>query len=61
VKPIRITSSQLLYEFDLLKNRLKNRSPMTYEEVLELERKEELPKPHPLFHVVEGDVELGER
>lgn len=61
VKPIEITSGQLFYEFDVLKSRLKKRSPRRYEEVLELGRKGELPKPHPLFCVVEGAVELWER
>lgn len=62
VRPIKVTKGQLLYEFHDLKERLKNRAPNKYKEVLKkTERKEHHPQPHPLFIVVDGEVELWEK
>ena len=61
VRPITITTGQLMYEFNVLKNRLRNRSPEKYQEVVELERDQKHPRPHPLFLAIEGDVEQWEK
>ena len=62
VSPIKVTKGQLLYEFHILKDRLKNRAPNKYKAVLKkIERKEHTPQPHPLFIMVEGEVEPWEK
>lgn len=61
VEPIKITKGQILYEFHILKERVKGRDPKKYKEVLELERKGRRPKSHPLFVVIEGEVEPWEK
>ena len=61
VSPITVTDGQLLYEFHILKNRLKSRSPKMYCNVLKLERSETRPTPHPLFIVIKGAVESWEK
>ena len=50
---IPCTRGQLLYEWSHLRKKLQQRDPNRYRE---LERVEE-PEPHPLFAIVEGDVE----
>lgn len=61
LEPIRITKGQLLYEFEILKERLKHRAPQRYEELLGLEITERCPKPHPIFVVIEGEEEPWEK
>ena len=62
VSPIKVTKGQLLYEFHILKERLKNRDPNKYKEVRKkIERRENHTHPHPLFIVVDGEVELWEK
>jgi len=57
VPRIPVTSGQVRYEFQHLLDKLKIRDPARYEV---LKGEAEL-KVHPLFHVVEGDVEQWER
>ena len=52
VEPIKITEGQLVYELEILKERLKQRDPKKYEELLKLEEAESHPKPHPIFVVI---------
>ena len=54
---IQITSNQIEYEYKLLMERLKKRSPIKYNENL---GKNEIIFSHPLFVIVEGDIELWE-
>jgi hypothetical protein len=61
VNPINVTKGQLLYEFHSLKERLKTRALNKYKEILKIERTEHLPQPHPLFRVIDGDVESWEK
>ena len=61
VNPIKVTKDQLIYEFYILKERLRIRAHKRYEKVLKLERSENHPKPHPLFVVLEGEVEPWEK
>nr|MBC7245760.1 DNA lyase [Chloroflexota bacterium] len=52
-----VTDGQLRYEFCLLKQKLKRRDPAHYEAIAEID----LPRPHPLFVVVSGDIASWER
>ena len=62
VSPIKVTYGQLLYEFHILKERLKIRSPDKYRNFLQMiERREIPPQPHPSFIMVDGEVELWEK
>ncbi len=61
VPPIPVTVGQLLYEWGLLKERVRTRSPPTYTTLLAVETQEPRPAPHPLFVLVEGAVEPWER
>jgi len=61
IEPISITEGQLIYEFKLLKNRLKVRDPEKYRELLKLENIGGYPRPHPIFIVTGGDVEPWEK
>lgn len=54
---IQITSNQIEYEYKLLMERLKKRSPIKYNENL---GKDVIIFSHPLFVIVEGDIELWE-
>jgi hypothetical protein len=54
---ITVTSGQLRYEMEHLKNKLKVRDKARYEVIVEITE----PEPHPLFIVVEGEVEIWER
>jgi len=58
---INVTVGQLLYESHLLLGRLKRRSPTQYEVILKLTRNEKYLQPHPLFILVEGEVEPWEK
>lgn len=57
-KPVKIqvTSGQLAYETNHLLNKLKTREPNRYKEVSSLSTFE----PHPIFTIVEGDIETWE-
>ena len=61
VEKIKLTNGQLFYEFKILKERMKKRDPMKYREILKLEEEGDCVEPHPLFTLVEGDVEPWER
>ncbi|NPD90361.1 MAG: hypothetical protein HGN29_16735 [Asgard group archaeon] len=54
---IPITKGQLNYEFDHLKKKLKRRDIETYEQIVLIENIE----PHPIFEVLEGDIEAWEK
>jgi hypothetical protein len=61
IEKIKITSGQIKYEYKILKERIKKRSPKKYQEILKQEINGEFPKPHPLFTIIEGDVEQWEK
>ena len=50
---IPCTRGQLLYEWNHLKEKLRLRDPRRYGEAENIEE----PEPHPMFSIVEGDVE----
>jgi len=54
-----ITDGQLRYELDILMERLQKRTPKKHQENLQIE--EDIPRPHPLFRVVEGPPEPWEK
>jgi len=54
---IDVTRGQLIYEWKHLRTKLASRSP----EVLRKWRDVRFPKAHPLFRVIEGDLEAWER
>ncbi len=54
---IEETTGQLLYEWQHLKEKLKRRAPKRYEELQSIH----IPRPHPLFRIVPGDVQAWER
>lgn len=56
-KKITATSGQLDYELSHLKSKLKVRDAERYKELKSLTS----PRPHPMFRVVEGDVEMWEK
>jgi len=60
VNPINVTEGQLKYEFKLLLERLENRDPPRYK-IFDLNQREIIPRPHPLFLPIEGDVEPWEK
>jgi hypothetical protein len=61
VSMINISKEQLAYEFEILKNRVRGRDHTKFLELLEFGKKESYPKPHPLFHVIDGKVALWEK
>lgn len=54
---IEETEGQLLYEWEHLKRKLRERAPAHYRQL----RKIKFPDPHPLFCIVPGDVRDWER
>lgn len=60
VSKIEITDGQLFHEKRILMERLACRAPQKYDELKDREHSEDAPTPHPLFTVVEGDVEPWE-
>ncbi len=60
VEPIKVTKGQLLFELEILKERLRERDTMKFRE-LELETSRCYPRPHPIFEVVDGEVEPWEK
>lgn len=57
---IEITSDQIRYEIEILKARLSVRAPKKHAELIEMENEPSFPRPHPIFRVVDGDVEPWE-
>lgn len=55
--PISVTSKQVAYEWEHLGNKLKQRSPEIHKNWIEAA----VWDPHPLFIVVDGDIEPWER
>jgi len=51
------TDGQLLWEWGHLKAKLNNRSP----ELLKTLEHVKIPEPHPMFHIIEGEVQSWER
>lgn len=54
---INETSGQLLYEWEHLKHKLRARSPGVYQEIQDIP----IPQPHPLFSIIDGDVQAWEK
>lgn len=54
---IRVTSGQIAFEKQHLRGKLKKRSQTDFERLVG----EEKPDPHPLFRIVEGEIENWER
>ncbi|MGB9638962.1 MAG: pyrimidine dimer DNA glycosylase/endonuclease V [Nanopusillaceae archaeon] len=52
-----VTEGQIKYEFNHLLNKLKIRDPKKYEEIKDIENIE----PHPLFYIINGDIEPWEK
>ena len=61
IKPINVTNGQLLFELNILIERLRTRNPRKYEKILDLNQRKIIPKTHPLFTLIEGDVEPWEK
>lgn len=61
VQPIPVTTGQVRYEWSILKERLRLRSPPTYKALLRLEQSAPHPASHPIFVIVKGDVEPWEK
>ena len=59
VELISITEGQLRYELEILMERLQKRTPKKYQENIMIE--EDIPRPHPVFRVVEGQPEPWEK
>jgi hypothetical protein len=57
VSLISITDNQLRYELEHLRQKLRLRALGRYEEIISVKD----PEPHPLFHVIPGDVADWER
>jgi len=60
VQRAEITVGQLRYEAEILMERLMRRAPRKYEELLEMAKEPGFPEPHPMFTVVDGDMEQWE-
>ena len=56
ILPIKVTRGQIQFEFDHLKKKLKTRDPEKYRQLLKIKEIE----PHPLFKIVEGEIETWE-
>jgi hypothetical protein len=52
-----VTDGQLRYEFSHLKKKLGKRNRMKYDEIANIRN----PEPHPIFHVISGELETWER
>jgi hypothetical protein len=57
VSLIPITDGQLRYELEHLRKKLRLRDPGFYKEILSIKA----PEPHPLFHIVPGNIADWER
>ena len=56
-KKLKVTKSQILYEFKHLKNKLKKRNPKKYEEISKIKN----PKTNTLFTLKKGYIESWEK
>jgi len=56
-KLITVTNGQLVFELEHLKQKLLLRNKEKYAEIKDLN----IPKPHPLFYITEGKLELWEK
>jgi hypothetical protein len=52
-----VTKGQLVYEWNHYLNKLKKRNPTKYAEL----RGILIPEPHPIFRVIDGDIESWEK
>ena len=59
VEPLELTDGQLRYELEILSERLERRDP-EWLKAIRREHSHDAPRPHPLFTVVEGEVEPWE-
>lgn len=57
IKPIKVTKNQILFEFNHLKKKLKTRDSEKYRQLLKVKEIE----PHPIFKIVEGEIEGWEK
>lgn len=57
IQKIPLNSGQIIYEFDLLMERLKKRTPDKYKDNLNISKIQ----PHPLFTIIEGPPEKWEK
>lgn len=57
ITTMKVNMGQILFEFEHLMKKLKTRAPERYEELLKINEIE----PHPIFKIVEGDIELWEK
>ena len=60
IGPLELTDGQLRYELALLSERLERRDP-EWLKVIQGKHRDNPPSPHPLFKIVEGDVEPWEK
>ena len=61
VEKIDLTYGKLSYEAEILLERLKSRSPDSYVKLLKLGQYKRFPEPHPIFKIIEGEVERWEK
>lgn len=60
--PLTVTKGQLIYEFEHLQNKLKIRCPETWgRNDIEINQCNNKIQPHPLFKIIEGDIESWEK
>jgi Glu-tRNA(Gln) amidotransferase subunit E-like FAD-binding protein len=57
IKKMQVSRSQLKYEFDWLRDKLKKRNPQKYRELFSVERIES----HLIFEIIEGEIEEWEK
>lgn len=57
VETIPVSEGQLLYEFNRLVSKLRERDPVKFRELLAVQRIE----CHPIFHAIEGEIEVWEK
>lgn len=57
IKKVQVSRSQLKYEFDWLRDKLKQRNPQKYRELFSVKKIE----PHPIFEIIEGEIEEWEK
>jgi hypothetical protein len=54
---IEVTEGQIMYEFEHLKNKLKERDSVKYESIAKIKK----PEAHPIFLVKNGAIEIWEK
>jgi hypothetical protein len=54
---IKVTNKQILYEWELLKSKIYNRDKTRFNEI----RKVEFPETHPIFQIINGEIEKWEK